>query len=59
MNSVFTKKLTRLKDLSDVYNTLLRYYPETLFLNDLNDKMDQVQGEIKQLETLNTTTITK
>jgi len=38
-NSVYYKKLDRLKDLQGIYDIITRYYPETLFLEDL-DKIE-------------------
>ena len=49
-NSIYTKKLERLKGLEDIYSTLLRYYPETLFIDDVEKKMKQVNKEISTLE---------
>ena len=49
-NSIFTKKLERLKNLKTIYATLIRYYPETLFLEDLDKKMAKVDKEIRILE---------
>ena len=54
-NSIYTKKLERLRGLEDIYSTLLRYYPETLFLDDVNKKMKQVKKEISTLEQPTTT----
>ena len=58
VNSVLTKKLERLKNIEELYTTILRYYPETLFLDDLDKKMKTVRREITQIEK-NTTTLTK
>ena len=55
-NSVYYKKLERLKDLQGIYDIITRYYPETLFLEDLDDKMERVAKEISLLE--NNTTAT-
>lgn len=55
-NSVYYKKLDRLKDLQGIYDIITRYYPETLFLEDLDDKMERVAKEISLLE--NNTTAT-
>ncbi|MEL0225478.1 MAG: outer membrane protein assembly factor BamD [Flavobacteriaceae bacterium] len=55
-NSVYYKKLDRLKDLQGIYDIITRYYPETLFLEDLDDKMERVVKEISLLE--NNTTAT-
>lgn len=54
-NSIYTKKLERLRGLEDIYSTLMRYYPETLFLDDVDKKMKQVRKEINLLEQLTTT----
>lgn len=58
VNSILTKKLQRLKNLDELYGTILRYYPETLFLEDLDKKMKTVNSEITKIEK-NTTTLTK
>ena len=55
-NSVYYKKLTRLKDLQGIYDIITRYYPETLFLEDLDKKMQRAAKEISLLE--NNTTAT-
>jgi len=57
-NSVYYKKLARLKELQEIYNTITRYYPETLFLEDLDKKMERAAKEITILEN-NTTVIAK
>lgn len=51
INSIYTKKLERLKGLNSIYKTLLRYYPETLYLEDIEDKMKRVEEEIALLDT--------
>ena len=58
INSIDAKKQERLKELIQQYNTLLRYYPETLFLADLDKRMTQVYTELKQFDQ-NTTQQTK
>lgn len=50
INSIDAKKQERLEDLIQQYNTLLRYYPETLFLEDLDKRMTQVYTELKQFD---------
>ena len=55
-NSVYYKKLERLKDLQGIYDNITRYYPETLFLEDLDKKMERAAKEISLLE--NNTTAT-
>lgn len=49
INSIFTKKEERLKQLKQQYELILRYYPETLFLEDLNKKMEKVNIELQNL----------
>ena len=49
-NSIASKKLSRLNDLKTIQETLLRYYPETLYLDDLEKKMKRVNKEITLLE---------
>ena len=55
-NSIYTKKLERLRGLDEIYSTLLRYYPETLFLDDVDKKMKQVNKQISLLEQATTST---
>ena len=55
-NSIYYKKLERLKDLQGIYDNITRYYPETLFLEDLDKKMERAAKEISLLE--NNTTAT-
>ena len=45
-----SKKLDRLRDLKELYNNIVRYYPETLFEEDLNKKMKIVDKEINTFE---------
>jgi len=54
MNSVFSKKEERLNEIQQQYDLILRYYPETLFLEDLNQKMERVNTELLQLNTKTT-----
>lgn len=53
VNSIITKKLERLNTTKEMYSTLLRYYPETLFLSDLDKKMKRINSEI---DLMNSTT---
>ena len=46
INSIFSKKQKRLNELKQQYELILRYYPETLFLEDLNKKMERVNIEL-------------
>ena len=56
-NSVYYKKLNRLKDLQGTYDIITRYYPETLFLEDLDKKMERAAKEISLLENNITATV--
>ena len=58
VNSIASKKLDRLLELKQQYDVILRYYPETLFLSELEDKMKIVNKEIQKLNPT-TTTLTK
>jgi outer membrane protein assembly factor BamD len=53
VNSIINKKLERLNTTKEMYSTLLRYYPETLFLSDLDKKMKRINIEI---DLMNSTT---
>ena len=55
INSIYTKKEERLKELQKEYDLILRYYPETPFLDDLNKKMDNVNSELKKITTTSIT----
>ena len=46
VNSILSKKKKRLNELKQQYELILRYYPETLFLEDLNKKMERVNIEL-------------
>ena len=50
INSIEFKKLDRLKDLKELYNNIVRYYPETLFEEDLIKKMKTIDKEINTFE---------
>tara|TARA_A200000113_G_C8855549_1_gene351695 strand:+ start:159 stop:965 length:807 start_codon:yes stop_codon:yes gene_type:complete len=50
INSVESKKLERLEDLKQLYTNIVRYYPETLFEEDLTKKMKIVDKEINTFE---------
>ena len=49
INSVLIKKQDRLKELQQQYATILRYYPETFFLEELDQKMEVVNKEFNLL----------
>ena len=46
INSINTKKEDRLEDLIQQFNTIIRYYPESLFLEDLEKKIEKVNLDI-------------
>jgi outer membrane protein assembly factor BamD len=46
INSVQSKKYQRLMDLKQLHNNIVRYYPETLFEEDLSKKIKTVEKEI-------------
>ena len=50
INSVESKKLERLEDLKQLHTNIVRYYPETLFEEDLTKKMKIVDKEINTFE---------
>ncbi len=49
INSVLTKKQARLEELEQQYATILRYYPETFFIEELDRKMEEVNKEFNLL----------
>ena len=49
INSVLTKKQARLEELEQQYATILRYYPETFFIEELDRKMEVVNKEFNLL----------
>jgi outer membrane protein assembly factor BamD len=48
INSIDSKKKERLEELIQQYNTIIRYYPESLFLEDLDKRMTQVNQDLDQ-----------
>ena len=50
VNSVFSKKMDRLVELQQQYDVILRYYPETLFFEELENKMTTVKKELEKLK---------
>ena len=46
MNSVDSKKIERLNELTQLHGAIIRYYPETLFEKDLSKKMKAIEKEI-------------
>lgn len=56
INSIASKKLERLKELNQQYQTIIRYYPEPIFMEKLTGMMDKANQEIENIEIINTTT---
>ena len=52
--SVILKKLERLEGAIETYDAILRYYPETLFIDDISKKNDEIQKEIITIKKTNT-----
>lgn len=50
INSIDSKKIDRLEELIQQYNTIIRYYPETLFLVDLDKKMKKVNSDLELIK---------
>ena len=50
INSIFSLKKQRLSELQQQLNIILRYYPETVFLNDLEIKMIKVNSELEKIQ---------
>lgn len=57
INSIITKKLERLNITKELYSTILRYYPETLFLDDLDKKMKVIDTAIDRMNTTTSSTV--
>ena len=53
-NSVPSKRLERLEGAKDTYEAILRYYPESLFMEDISEKLDEIQKQIKKIKENNT-----
>lgn len=50
INSIFSLKKQRLSELQQQFKIILRYYPETVFLNDLEIKMIKVNSELEKIQ---------
>tara|TARA_Y100000385_G_C12948727_1_gene574520 strand:+ start:145 stop:972 length:828 start_codon:yes stop_codon:yes gene_type:complete len=50
INSIDSKKTERFEELIQQYNTIIRYYPETLFLVDLDKKMEKVNSDLELIK---------
>ncbi len=53
INSIPSKRLDRLNDLKQLHSSILKYYPETIFQNQLLSKMNVVEKEINNFEQIN------
>ena len=53
-NSIPTKKLERLEGALETHNAILRYYPETLFMDDISKKLEEIQKQINTINRTNT-----
>ena len=54
INRVPNKKLERLEGAKETYDAILRYYPETLFIEDISKKLEEIQKEIMTINKNNT-----
>ena len=57
LNSVIYKKEDRLKELQQQFNLILRYYPDTVFKEDIDDKMKKINSELEKFNTTTTNLI--
>ena len=53
-NSVPNKRLARLEGAKETYNAILRYYPETLFMEDVLEKIEDINKQIEAINNTNT-----
>ena len=49
INSVLNKQKKRVNDLIVLYNNILRYYPETIYLEDLNKKFTKLNEVLESI----------
>ena len=54
INSISSKKEDRLNQLVQQYDIILRYYPDTFFLEDLDNKMKKINLELEQFDKIKT-----
>ena len=50
LNSIQSKKLDRLKELKQLHSSIIKYYPETIFLDQLSSRMETIEKEINTFE---------
>ncbi len=53
INSIQSKKMERLKDLKQLHSSIIKYYPETIFLEQLSSIMLIVEKEINTFAEIN------
>ena len=53
INSIQSKKIERLKDLKQLHSSIIKYYPETIFLEQLSSIMLIVEKEINTFAQIN------
>ena len=53
INSIQSKKMERLKDLKQLHSSIIKYYPETIFLEQLSSIMLIVEKEINTFAQIN------
>ena len=56
INSIFTLKKERLVEAQEIGNTLLRYFPESIFLKDIDRKFKNIEKELTLIDQLTTNT---
>ena len=56
INSIFTLKKERLAEAKEIGNTLLRYFPESIFLQDVDRKFENIEKELTLIDQLTTNT---
>ena len=53
-NSIPNKKLVRLEGAKETYGAILRYYPETVFMDDVLEKIEDINKQIEAINKTNT-----
>ena len=53
VNSIQSKKIERLKDLKQLHSSIIKYYPETIFFEQLSSIMLIVEKEINTFAQIN------